>query len=124
MNPQPTQRTPSRSFLRAWLVFGFVLGFSALVLRAPPTDGTVVHGNATIATAPNLTTVTADHNSILRWGSFDISQGETVRFIQPGTDARVMNWIGGLTPSQIDGSLLANGQVYLLNPNGVYFGQT
>src|SRR5207244_7012773 len=64
------------------------------------------------------------NNSMLRWDSFNIPVGETVRFVQPGADARVMNWIGGLTPSQIDGSLFANGQVYLVNPNSVYFGQT
>src|SRR5438105_15890238 len=48
---------------------------------------------------------------------------ETVRFVQPGADARVLNWIGSLTPTQINGSLLANGRVYLLNPSGIYFGQ-
>ena len=102
-----------------------VLGFTATGLRAQqPTGGTVVAGNATIVTAPNLTTVTAGHNSVLRWGSFDVGPSETVHFVQPGADARVLNWIGGLTPSQINGSLLANGQVYLMNPAGVYFGST
>ena len=102
-----------------------LLGFAPAGLHAQqPTGGTVVAGHATIATAPNLTTVTAGNNSVLRWGSFDVGPSETVRFVQPGADARVLNWIGGLTPSQINGSLLANGQVYLMNPAGVYFGST
>jgi len=102
----------------------FGLGFAAAGLHAQPTDGTVVSGHATIETAANLTTITADNNSVLRWGSFDVPANETVRFVQPGSEARVLNWIGGLTPSQIDGSLLANGHVYLVNPQGVYFGQS
>ena len=89
-----------------------------------PTGGTVVAGSATIATAASGTVVTAGDNSVLRWNSFDVGTGETVRFVQPGADSRVLNWIGGATPSQINGSLLANGQVYLMNPSGVYFGRT
>ncbi|MEI6107163.1 MAG: filamentous hemagglutinin N-terminal domain-containing protein, partial [Opitutae bacterium] len=99
-----------------------VLGLAATGARAQLTGGTVVAGQATIATAPNSTTITAGNNSVLRWNSFNVAPSETVRFVQPGADSRVMNWIGGLTPSQINGSLLANGQVYLLNPSGVYFG--
>ncbi|HKB57099.1 MAG TPA: filamentous hemagglutinin N-terminal domain-containing protein, partial [Lacunisphaera sp.] len=102
-----------------------LLGLATTGLQAQlPTVGTVVAGSATITTAPNTMTVTAGNNSVLRWGSFDVGTGQTVQFVQPGSDARVLNWIGGLTPSQIDGSLLANGQVYLLNPAGVYIGQS
>ena len=127
MKRQHEQRTPraGRSLLRAAAGFVVVMGLGATGVHAQqPTGGEVVSGQATIATAPNLTTVTADNNSVLRWGSFDVGVNETVRFVQPGTDARVLNWIGSLTPSQIDGSLLANGHVYLLNPQGVFFGQT
>lgn len=107
------------------LGLGFLaLVFATSVLRAPPTGGTVVAGSATIATNQNTTTVTAGNNSVLSWGSFNVGSTEVVQFVQPGATARVLNWIGGSTPSQIDGSLLANGQVYLVNPAGVYFGQT
>ncbi|HWA25942.1 MAG TPA: autotransporter-associated beta strand repeat-containing protein, partial [Lacunisphaera sp.] len=102
----------------------FALGVAVTGLQAQPTGGTVVAGDASIATAPGQTTVTAGNNSMLQWDSFNIPLGQTVQFVQPGADARVLNWIGGVTPSQIDGSLLANGQVYLVNPYGVYFGQT
>ena len=115
------------SFLARKSRFGLgllALVFATPVMRAPPTDGTVVGGTATITTGQNTTTITAGNNSVLRWGSFDVGSAEVVQFIQPGADARVLNWIGGRTPSQIDGSLLANGQVYLVNPAGVYFGQT
>ncbi|HEY0862460.1 MAG TPA: filamentous hemagglutinin N-terminal domain-containing protein, partial [Lacunisphaera sp.] len=106
-----------------WLAV--LLGLAAVALHAQqPTGGTVVAGSATIATGANSTVITAGDNSVLRWNSFDVGTGETVQFVQPGASSRVLNWIGGATPSQINGSLLANGQVYLMNPSGVYFGQT
>jgi len=114
-----------RNNLAAQCGLAAALVFGAAGLQAQqPTGGTVVSGSASISAVPGTTTVTAGNNSILRWGSFNVGMGETVQFVQPGTDARVLNWIGGLTPSQIDGALLANGQVYLLNPSGVYFGRT
>ena len=116
-SPAPSRR-PGR-----WL--GALLGLAAVALHAQqPTGGMVVAGQATISTNPGLTTITAGNNSVLRWGSFDVGHGETVQFVQPGATSRVLNLIGGLTPSQINGSLQANGQVYLMNPAGIYFGQS
>ena len=90
------------------------LGLAAAGLHAQqPTGGTVVAGQATITTAPNTTVVTADNNSVLRWGSFDVGAGQTVQFVQPGATARVLNFIGGLTPSQIDGALLEIGRAHV-----------
>lgn len=105
--------------------FGLWLSLlGAAALQGGPVDGTVVAGNASIASGGSTTTITAENNSVLRWGSFDVAANETVQFVQPDAAARVLNWIGGATPSQIDGSLVANGQVYLVNPSGVYFGRT
>ena len=36
--------------------------------------------------------------------------------------ASVLNRITGADPSRIDGTLLANGRVYIVNPAGVFFG--
>jgi filamentous hemagglutinin family protein len=115
-------RAPRRRLLVAGLLLCGLL--AARLAAQQPAGGSVVAGHATIATTPVQTTITADNNTVLRWGSFDVGTGQTVQFVQPGAEARVLNLIGGLTPSQINGSLLANGQVYLMNPAGVYFGQT
>ena len=56
--------------------------------------------------------------------NFDIPAGETVRFIQPGSDATVVNKILAQTPSLIEGNLFGNGKVVLLNPFGVVFGES
>ena len=72
----------------------------------------------------NLTEITASNRSIINYQSFDIAQPETVHFIQPGIESTVLNRISGSqNPTQIYGQLLANGQVYLVNPAGVLFGQ-
>ena len=67
--------------------------------------------------------ITAGDGAILHHHSFDVAADETVRFIQPSADARVLNRILSTSPSQIDGKLIGNGHVYLLNPSGVIFGE-
>lgn len=91
---------------------------------AQPSGATVISGSASVATQVGITTVTAGNNSILKWNSFDLGASQTVEFVQPSAASRVLNWIGGITPSQIDGAIRANGQVYLVNPAGVYFGKS
>ncbi|MDB6165060.1 MAG: filamentous hemagglutinin family outer membrane protein, partial [Lacunisphaera sp.] len=124
--PCPDHNRPTRRFLKR-AARGVMLagGLAAAALHAQlPTGGTVVAGQATIENGTNSTTITAGNNSILHWGSFNVGLGSAVQFVQPGADARVLNLIGNLTPSQINGTLSANGQVYLVNPAGIYFGQS
>ena len=88
-----------------------------------PTGGQVVSGTATITASPN--TLQVDQQTklvIIDWASFNIAAGETTRFNQPGADALAANRIGGNDPSQILGSLLANGRIVLINGNGIVFG--
>lgn len=60
--------------------------------------------------------------AILNWNQFNIGLGETVRFLQPSTQAAILNRVTGTDPSLIQGMLQANGNVFLLNPNGILFG--
>jgi filamentous hemagglutinin family protein len=60
---------------------------------------------------------------IINWNSFNIAPGEVTRFIQPSSQAIILNRIHDASPSQIFGSLLANGSVILLNSNGILFGK-
>lgn len=82
----------------------------------------VVGGSASIQRQGSLTTIHAADNTIINYGRFDIRAGETVRFIQPDAFSRVLNRITSPEPTRIDGSLIANGQVYLVNPAGMVFG--
>ena len=63
-------------------------------------------------------------NAIINWNSFNIGTGETVKFIQPNSSSISLDRVtGGLGPSQIFGTLTANGQVFLINLNGVLIGR-
>lgn len=86
-------------------------------------DGQVIRGDVTFTQNGNTLIITASDGSIIEYLNFNILPNETVRFIQPGDWARVLNRITGGEPSLIQGRLLANGQVYLVNPAGVIFGK-
>ncbi|MFG0304809.1 MAG: filamentous hemagglutinin N-terminal domain-containing protein [Phycisphaerales bacterium JB040] len=91
---------------------------------AGPTGETVVVGDVTFTRNGDHLTITASDGSVIEYDSFNLSLNEIVTFLQPGADARVFNHILGSMPSQIDGSIFANGIVYFVNPAGVVFGPT
>ena len=57
--------------------------------------------------------------AIINWNSFSIGQGNSVTFVQPSASSAILNRVTGSTTSTIAGQLNANGQVYLVNPNGI-----
>ena len=60
--------------------------------------------------------------AVVDWSSFNIGKSESVRIVQPSVNAAILNRIHDQNPSQILGSLSANGQVFLINPHGMVFG--
>ena len=93
--------------------------------HAAPQGGQVVAGQATIA-QPNANTTTITQSSqkaIIDWQSFSIAANQHTQFIQPSAASVTLNRVVGVDPSQILGRLTANGQVFLVNPNGIYFGK-
>lgn len=81
-------------------------------------------GRVTAVVADRTLTLTQDTaRAVISWNSFDIARDSAVVFRQPDANAAVLNRIGGANPSVIQGRLSANGQVYLLNANGIVFGQ-
>jgi filamentous hemagglutinin family protein len=81
-------------------------------------------GNVNIVTvSPNqLDIVQSSKKAIINWGDFSIGSGETTNFLQPGRNSWTLNRVTGGNPSEILGSLHANGNVLLLNQNGILFG--
>lgn len=61
--------------------------------------------------------------AIINWQQFGIASGETVNFIQPSSSSLILNRVTGLSSSLINGRLDANGQVFIINPNGVLLGE-
>ena len=100
------------------------LTLSCVVAHAAPGGGQVVAGSGQISTSGNTTTITQQSQNLsLNWQSFNIAPQQTVDFVQPSATAVAVNHIFDTNGTQILGHLNANGQVYLINPNGVLFGQ-
>ncbi len=97
---------------------------SAIDANALPTGGTVSAGTATMATSGAALNVnqTSDRAAI-NWQSFSIGSNATVNFNQPNASAVTLNRVVGNEGSVIAGALNANGQVFVLNSNGVLFAQ-
>lgn len=89
-----------------------------------PQNGTVFYGSASGSVAGNQLTVNqASTRAVIDWTSFNIDASKAVQFVQPGVSSAVLNRVNGdANPTQILGSLSANGSVMLMNPNGVMFG--
>jgi filamentous hemagglutinin family protein len=90
---------------------------------AAPAGGNVTPGTATISSNASTTTITptADR-AVINWNTFNVGTTETVTFAQPNAQAAVLNRVTGSQLSSLQGTLNANGQVYLVNPNGVLIG--
>lgn len=93
-----------------------------LFLSALPNGETIQRGNVTFERSGDLLAIHASDGSIIEYKNFDIGRSESVRFIQSSSSSRVLNRVLSKAPSQIDGSLKGNGQIYLVNPMGIVFG--
>jgi filamentous hemagglutinin family protein len=90
---------------------------------AQPVGGAVVAGQAQISSAGAATIINqSSSKAIINWQNFSIAKGASVQFNQPNSAAITLNRVTGGNVSAIDGALRANGQVWLLNPNGLLIG--
>ena len=105
------------------LALTLVLGGASPVLaqNVLPQGGSVTAGAASIAAPANnrLTITQSSPNAVINWNSFSVGQPNTVTFNQPSSSSAILNRVTGNTSSTIAGTIQANGQVYLVNPNGI-----
>jgi filamentous hemagglutinin family protein len=101
-----------------------VCGPTALSATSHPLGGKVVSGSASISQVGNTTDIRQSSADVaIDWLSFSVGSEESVDFLQPSASAVAVNRITGSNGSEILGHLEANGQVYLINPNGIIFGK-
>ena len=94
-------------------------------VHALPQNPATVSGAVTMTTAGGDMQVnqTSD-KAVINWQKFGIARNESLTFTQPSASSVILNRVVGSEASAVDGMLKANGQVFIINPNGVLFGRT
>ena len=106
------------------LVVSALLG-SVVIASAAPSGGTVTSGIANISQSGNVTNINqSTQKASINWNNFSIASNETVNFNQSNVNSVTLNRVIGNEKSIIDGALNANGQVWILNSNGILFNKS
>lgn len=116
----------------AVLLVGSRLAWAADV-PVPCAAGTCGAGNPEVFVTAGAARYSVDGNvgtveqltdrAILNWQEFNLAAGARVVFRQPRDISVALNRIFQQTPSEVLGAIDANGQIYLINPNGFIFGE-
>ena len=130
---RPLHKTQNVSACPQWLLCSLSLSM-ALVANATwagvantalPTGANITQGSAQISQNNNSLNINQNSQNLsTNWNTFNIGKDATVNFNQPNQSAIAVNRVLDNNASQIMGKLNANGQVFLLNPNGVIFSKT
>ncbi len=117
------RRAPAPPAFTRIAIAACVAGLFAPPALAAPTGGQVVAGSAEIRAQGNRTDVVQrSDRTVIDWRNFSINRNESVYFHQPSSTSVALNRVTGDQVSHIQGILGAQGQVILLNPNGILFG--
>ncbi|WP_295047358.1 autotransporter-associated beta strand repeat-containing protein [uncultured Paracoccus sp.] len=85
-----------------------------------PAGGDVRAGSAIISGSSGAMLVNqSSDRAIIDWQSFSVGRDSSVTFAMPGAGSAVLNRVSGAETSVIAGSVSGNGQVFLVNPNGI-----
>ena len=91
---------------------------------ALPKDPTVQAGSVTFDQVdPNtLNIIQSTNKAIIDWQTFNIQANEATHFKMPSSNSFNLSRVTGGVGSEIFGTLTSNGNLMLLNPNGILFG--
>lgn len=96
-----------------------------MTAAANPLGSQVVVGTANVQGQGTsaVTVIQSTDKAIINWQTFNIGAGETTQFVQPNASSVTLNRVtGSLGASVLDGTLTANGRVFLVNPDGILVG--
>ena len=112
-----------RLFLKAFSLALAVIFFPLRAVQALPSGEEVVAGSVSFDRPdPSTLNISASPDSIIQYESFNIGLNETVNFDLPSIDAFSLNRVIGSGSSEILGKLTANGNIILVNTDGIHFG--
>ncbi|NOT12378.1 MAG: filamentous hemagglutinin N-terminal domain-containing protein [Methylococcaceae bacterium] len=131
LTQHPTHNTsfrlnPLSACVKAVIASGVFMGGVAPVQAELPIASPVWIGSGSATSNVVGNTLNINQNTdraILNWDKFNVSADSAVNFKQPSTSSIALNRIADSNPSQILGSVSANGQIYLVNQNGFVFGK-
>jgi trimeric autotransporter adhesin len=105
------------------LAICIALGQVSGIAYALPSGADVQFGQATFQTTGNNLSINQGTKQLIaNWQSFGIAANESVQMLQPNQGVALFRVVGP-EASQIYGSLSTTGSLFLINPNGVLFGQ-
>lgn len=105
------------------LCYAFLIAYPVMTYAAP-NGGNIVGGAGSINQSILTTNINQLSSSMaIDWNSYNLNSNEIVNYFQPNSSALSLNRILGGDASQIHGQINANGQVVLVNPNGIFFGR-
>lgn len=103
--------------------FRFFLLIYPLLTLANPTGERVISGDCSLDRRENRLAITQHSDqAIIEWHDFSIKQNEHTQFDLPSHNSAILNRVTGNQLSKIYGSLKSNGQVFLINPQGILIG--
>jgi filamentous hemagglutinin family protein len=105
--------------------FGATNGDDSNVPPTPVREGLIAWGDGLIAQNGKATNVTQQSNKlVINWNNFDTASDESINFYQPGANAAVLNRVQSGKVTNFNGTLNANGRVYIVNPDGIVIGKS
>ncbi|EQB39620.1 hypothetical protein M947_06400 [Sulfurimonas hongkongensis] len=106
------------------LVISTLVGVVTLSFAAPNGESVVSGGIVVDRDIANTTNINQSSNrGIINWQSFDVKTNERVNFNMPDTTSSTLNRVLSSSPTKIYGQINSNGQVFLVNQNGIYFSE-
>jgi len=113
-----------RSLYLATVIVNFWFLAASCQVLAGPEGAAIKGGNGSISSIGNTTTIDQYTDRMaIDWQSYDVGVDERVLYNQPGSSSISLNRILSNRGSEIQGRIDANGHVFLINPNGIIFGQ-
>lgn len=120
----------SKKAVKSGVVVALITGLGIVQASAAPAANAVPVGEHVVSGSASFNR-NVDNRLIIRqstgklitnWDNFDVGNRAQVIFVQPDASSLALNRVTSGNASQILGKLDANGQVVLVNPNGITFG--
>lgn len=128
------QKYTLRKHIALWLMASMLVmptvvgaaGNTVVSNNTLPKGDISITGNHDISKNGNIMDITqTGKNGIIKWDDFSIGANATVNFKSNTDNFNTLNYVTGSNMSQIYGKMNAtNGNIYLVNPNGVQIGNS